>query len=507
MKKTTLWISAASWLLGSCLTAQAERETGHNITIVMPGDLQLMEPCASALYSVGLVIKQNVAQALTSRDAKGHLQPKLATSWTRSNDKTWIFHLRSGVTFHDGSPFNAAAAAFSIRRTMNSQLSCPTRNKYFATLTLEPRVLDENTLEITTNTLQPILPTLLSQILMVSPTTPATEQTRHPIGTGPYVFSEWTRGERVVLKRFDHYWGKAPSVDTATYVARGDSTIRAAMIATGEADLTPSIAIQDATDPRTDRSYPNGETVRVRIGTDKAPLNDLRIRQALNYAIDRQAFVGTVLGDSVQPASQLVLPGTLGYNTTLHPWPYDIDKAKALVKQAQADGVNIEQPIRLIGRMGLFPNQQEVLEVLVQMWGAIGLRVKLQMMESGQALQLGTKPYSPNRPPTLVIDQHDNNTGDASFTIAYKYASSGQQSDIADSDLDRRIAQALEAEGAVRRQDFADIFATVTRDIVPDVVLFHMAGYARISPRLRFEPTIATNSELPLADIEFTSAP
>src|SRR3546814_6596482 len=142
------------------------------------------------------------------------------------------------------------------------------------------------------------------------------------------------------------------------------------MVATGEADIAPSIAVQDATDPGTDFSYPNAETTRIRIGTTQAPLNDVRVRKALNLAVDRQAFIGSILSKEVVPASQLVVPTTSGYNADLKPWEYDLDKAKALIEEARADGVPVDQEIRLIGRLNLFPNVTEVLEALTQMWSA-----------------------------------------------------------------------------------------------------------------------------------------
>jgi peptide/nickel transport system substrate-binding protein len=275
------------------------------------------------------------------------------------------------------------------------------------------------------------------------------------------------------------------------------------MVQTGEADIAPSIAVQDATDPKTDFSYPNGETTRIRIGTDQAPLNDIRVREALNYAVDRNAFIGSVLSKDVRPASQLVVASTNGYNSDLKPWPYDLEKAKSLVKEARAAGVPVDKEIRMIGRQNLFPNVNEVLEALTQMWQAAGLNIKLQMVERTQALQLGTKPYTVDRPPTLITDQHNNDMGDASFTVVYKYSSSGPQSDSSVPKLDETIKEANAADGQKRTDLFKEAFRTIAQDVVPDVMLFHMAGYSRVASRVNFRPSIATNSELQLAKITF----
>lgn len=165
---------------------------------------------------------------------------------------------------------------------------------------------------------------------------------------------------------------KKPVVTSATYVWRQDSTVRAAMVASGEADIAFNIAVQDATDPKTDFSYLNAETTRLRIDVPIAPLNDIRVRQALNFAIDRDALKGTILSDDVLPATQLVVPGTIGHNPDLKPYPYDLEKAKLLLKQAEADGVPVNKEIVLIGRHNFFPNSEEVMQALKAMYREAG---------------------------------------------------------------------------------------------------------------------------------------
>lgn len=498
---TGLMTAAAIAISGTPAFAQGARD----VVIVLEEAPQVVEPCESALYGVGLIIKQNITETLTELDpSSGKPIPRLATSWERINDTTWRFKLREGVVFHDGAPFNAEAVSHSLTRLMNAKLNCMTRNKFFTPGTFTATPVDEHTIDITTDPAQQILPSLLTTLVIVSPNTPMDEVSSKPIGTGPYVFDSWTQGERVTLTRFDKYWGEKPAIEKATFIVRNESAVRAAMVATGEADIAPSIAVQDAVDPAIDFSYPNSETTRIRIGQDKAPLNDIRIRKALNLATDRNAFIGTILSKDVVPASQLVVPTTLGYNKDLTPWPYDLEQAKALIDEARAAGVAVDTPIRLIGRQNLFPNITEVLQALVQMWQAAGLNVELTMVERSQALELGTKPYAADRPPTMITDQHNNDMGDASFTVVYKYSSSGPQADTSDPNLDKLISEAAMANDDKRGALFKEAFRVISEDIVPDVMLFHMAGYARVSSKLDFRPTIATNSELQLGKIKFT---
>ena len=149
----------------------------------------------------------------------------------------------------------------------------------------------------------------------------------------------------MVLTRFDGYWGEKPQVEKATYIWRGESAVRAAMVATGEADIAPSIAPQDATDPATDFSYFDRRPPTSGSTSAIPPLNDVRVRKALNLAIDREAMVGTILSKDVVPATQFVVPSINGYNPNLKPWPYDPEQAKDLLAEAKADGVPVDKEI------------------------------------------------------------------------------------------------------------------------------------------------------------------
>jgi peptide/nickel transport system substrate-binding protein len=344
---------------------------------------------------------------------------------------------------------------------------------------------------------------MMGVMTMVSTNTPMGERTREPVGTGPYTFAEWTVGERLVLKRFDGYWGEQPPVEQANYIWRTESAVRAAMVQTGEADIAPNIAVQDATDENLDFSYPNSETSRLRIDTLTPPLNDRRVREALNLALDREAMVGTIFSADVQPATQLVVPSINGYNPELKVWPYDAEKAMALLDAARADGVPVDSEITLIGRINIYPNATEAAEAILAMYQAVGLNVKLQMLEVAEWVDLLTKPFAEDRGPAIQQSQHDNNNGDAVFTVFNKYHSDGGQSMVMNAELDDVIVRAGQATGDERRQLFQQAFKIINDDIIADVPMFHMVGYSRVSSRLNFQPDISTNSEMQISRITF----
>ena len=145
--------------------------------------------------------------------------------------------------------------------------------------------VDDSTVEITTSPGSPILPLLMSTVAVQPSETSADAFTTKPIGTGPYVFDTWDVGQQIVLKRNPDYWGEAPQVEAATYLFRSDAAVAAAMVDAGEADIVPNLAVQDATNPETDFSYPNSETTTLRIDTTMPPTDDRRIREAMNLAI------------------------------------------------------------------------------------------------------------------------------------------------------------------------------------------------------------------------------
>lgn len=483
--------------------AQGAAET---VTIVLPGGPDRLDPCETPRSVIGRILKQNVVETLVELDyATSEVKPRLATSWEQVSPTTWRFALRDGVKFHDGSPFNAEAVVHSLERTLDPNLTCITRTKYFGGVEITARAADDLTVEFVTKDPMPILPLLMAQLSIASAATPMGEYTADPIGTGPYDFVSWTQGANVKLERFPGYWGAAPEISGATYVWRSESSVVAAMVATGEADLAFSIAPQDATDPEMDKVYPNSDTALFRLSTGIPPLDDLRVRKAINLAIDRQAFLGTIVSPEAQLATQQVGPTVFGHNPDLAPWPYDPDQAMALIAEARADGVPVDRQIRMIGRHGMFANSAEFVEAAAEMLRGVGLNVKLENLEISQWLEMANKPYAPDHAPNILLTMHDNNSGDAAFTAYFKYHSDGRQSEISDPEVDRLITEAGMAQGAAREDLYQEAFRRIYEDLAADVPLFHMVNYMRVGPRLDFTPTIANAVELQLSQLNLKS--
>ena len=477
-------------------------QDGH-VTIVLSEELDIVDPCEASRSNVGRVVLQNISETMTELVPGQGLQSRLADSWEDMGDGTWRFNLHPGVMFSDGTALDAGDVAHTLKRIKDETIICEIGSKFFGGIELSANAVDDVTIDITADPASPILPLLMSTVTITPSEVPLNERMAVPIGTGPYTFDEYARGQHIKLSANPNYWGDKPAVTNATYVFRSDSAVRAAMVATGEADIAPNIALQDATDDAMDYSYPNSETVFMRIDNHTAPLDDIRVRQALNYAVDREAFVGSILANGTLLATGVTPPSTIGYNTDLEPFPYDPEKAKALLAEAKADGVNVDSEILVIGRINNFANILETMEALTAMWSDAGFNVKLQMVEVAEWLEYYSKPFAEDRGPIIVAAQHDNANGDPVFSMFFKYASEGLQSGVNDPTLDAMIAEASLATGDEREAKWSAVFKYIHTDQVIDAFLFHMVGFSRVGQRLDFQPTIRTNSELQLSQIGF----
>lgn len=500
-------INGKSTFIAVSLVAQtiaAHAGSAHEVTVVLPDPLASVDACQVQTSTTGRVVKLNVLESLTQVDVeKGGVKPRLATDWKSISPETWEFKLREGVRFHDGAPMDANAVAYSIERVLDPKLGCDAYAFYFANTSVKTEVVDSHTIRITTKPAQPILPTLMEAVSIVSPTTPRNELTRHPIGTGPFSFTSWDPQTQVVLNRSDLYWGEKPQAEKATYIWRSESLVRATMVKLGEADIALNVADQHADNPDTDVSFYNSEMLRIQINTDRPPFNDVRVRKALNLALDRQGLIGVLMNPKVTPASQVVGASALGYDPDLKPYPYDPAQARKLLAEAKAEGAPVDAEIQMIARNNNFPNADEVMEAFISMWGEVGLKVKVKTLEMAQYRASGKPPFEPNRPPTLRFSSHDNATGDAGVSILAKYHSSSFQADVPSPEVDTMIDKALASTGEERRIQFQHILRKVHDEIVPEIWVYTMVSTARINPRINYKPNAASGAIIDLASITF----
>ena len=266
--------------------------------------------------------------------------------------------------------------------------------------------------------------------------------------------------------------------------------------------MAKQIAPQDATTGN-DRFYSNAETSLLRIDQSIAPLDDVRVRKALNLAIDRDGLIGTIFHPEAQKAMQVVLPSVFGYNPDIPVWTYDPEQARALLEEARAEGVAVDTEIVLYGRIGIYPNSSESLEAIQAMLLDAGFNVRLEMLETNPWLARLLKPYAEDRQPSVLQSQIDNTEGDAVFTLPSRFTTDGNTSTIADPALDKLIADASKATGDERQKLFQEAFKVIAVDDINIIPLFHMVTSARISPTVAYEPDVQAGNELKLKSISF----
>ena len=493
--------------LGLLSSAAVQAQANKTVTIVVGEEPDDLDPCSASSSFTGRVIHQNVVETLAELRPNGDIEPLLASGWEQTNPLTWRYKLRQGVTFHDGAKLDADAVLKAFNRVQDVKFMCMVKSKYFSTEKVTATKVDDYTVDFSTAKPWPLVLIYMTGLGIPSPNTPSDKLQLTAIGTGPYMLDHWTQQQEIVLKKNPDYWNKAKKleVEVAKYVIRKESPVRASMVEVGEADLAPEIAVNDATNPKTDIHYPNSETTWLRIDMTQPPLDDKRVRQALNYAIDRKALMENFFARGSVAATQAWGPNVKGHNFDIDkkPWPYDPAKAKALLAEAKAAGVKVDTEIELQGRMAVYDRAEELMEAVYQYYTAVGFKVKLKMYEVAQWRRLHVKPYPEPRPPALLQAIHDNATGDAGFSAVYKHACEATSGTLCDPHMDKVIAEANQMTGAARAKAFEEVARLSYEEYVDNVYLVHMVSFSRIGKRIKYEPNVLTRGMLKIEDISF----
>jgi peptide/nickel transport system substrate-binding protein len=350
IRTSALAAAGGSLALAGCSTSSPKASTkkatksSGTLTMSQPADATTMDPQLQGdVADMNILI--NMFDCLTTRNAQNQLVPQLATSWRAVNATTWRFTLRKGVKFHNGEPFNAAAVKYSIERMLNPSTGSPIVEFKDAGVT-GVNVIDDYTADIVSNAPAPIIPqqSALFDGVMVPPNyieqNGAAYFAKHPVGTGPFKFAGWTPGVEVAMEANQHYWGGPPSLSQLVIKPVPDSATALASLQSGELDMVTGLVGSDV-QPIAGvsgfriASVPGIRVYFVDIDTETpGPLADVRVRQALNYAIDVKALVKVVLAGYGQRIATLFPSNAFGYDAKVSPYPYDPQKAKQLLAAA-----------------------------------------------------------------------------------------------------------------------------------------------------------------------------
>ncbi|WP_459616309.1 ABC transporter substrate-binding protein [Bordetella sp. 2513F-2] len=340
---------------------------------------------------------------LTSTDAQFKPEPALAESWTVDGN-VWTFKLRKDVKFSDGSPFTADDVVFTYDR-VGKVPNSPSPFTLFLSAVDKVEAVDPHTVRITTKEPSPLMLVNLAQLAIMSrkaasgpvpegKTTTELNSGDGLVGTGPYKFASWRRGAEIVLERNEHYWGPKPAWDRVVYRPMTNAASRVAALMAGDVDLIEDPPTDDLPRLKEDKNLyieqtPSSRVIYVALdqfqdkspgieGTDKNPLKDVRVRQALSLAIDRHAIVDRVMGGVAEAGFNLLPYPMFGTSKALTEVPKaDVAKAKALLKEAgYPDGF----AITLGTPSGRYINDAKVAQAVASMWTRIGVKTAVNAL-------------------------------------------------------------------------------------------------------------------------------
>lgn len=351
-----------------------------NLIAAIAGEPDQLDPHKTSAY-FSFEVLENVFDTLVEPDADLEMRPALAERWEVSPDQlVWTFHLRRGVTFHDGSPFTADDVAYSYRRIIDEQL---TNVDKFASVT-DVVAVDPATVRITVRQPTPNLLTNLGGFKGMAIVSRANVESgriaTNPVGTGPFSFAGARSGDSIVLKANPDYWGGPPRVSGVTFRFIPEPTTALSALQAGEVDWTDSIPPQRVAALRDDESLrlavtPSNDYWYLALNEARRPWNDVRVRQAIAYAIERDAIV-TATSYGTAARNQLAIPEGNPWYTPYDRYSYDIDKAKELLTEANAQPQRLDMLVT-----SEYPETVTAAQIIADNLAPLGITVDIRTVD------------------------------------------------------------------------------------------------------------------------------
>jgi peptide/nickel transport system substrate-binding protein len=431
----------------------------------------------------------NVYDGLTARDAQGNLVPALAESWKRLNPTTWQFALRKGVKFHNGDDFNADAVKFTLDRAIHPE----TKATIISELSTIARVdvVDPFTVNVVTKTPDFLLPVRLGELfgLMLSP--------RHtiavgkeaiatkPNGTGPFKLVSWTKNEQMVLEANESYWRGAPKVKRLVVRPILEDAARIAALQAGEVDLiapVPHARIAELrrNDKLVIKTIAAPRIFHVTIDVRKPPFDNVKVRQALNHAVDVNAILrGLYFGHGTRLAT-VVDKNALGYDPSVQPYTYDVARAKALLAEAGfPNGLDTE----FDSFTGSIADHSKPAEAIVAFLQKAGVRAKQNVFEFAA---FGPRRVQ-NRTAPLFIYSIGNAYLEPSWVIRWM-TQGGLGMHYKNPKLDEMLTRIEATDDPRKRAPLYSDVQKLLKDEAPFIFLFQADAALGMSTRIDYTP-------------------
>ena len=453
-------------------------------------------------------VARQLQNALVWADDDGKIVPALAQSWEISESGTdYLFHLRKNVRFHNGEAFTADSVVFSWKRGIQDTIENSDTWRYAKSV----EKVDDYTVRVTTEKPNPLLMRIIAENWGMVPPEYIRQVgeegfLQHPVGTGPFKFVKWNKGDRIVLEANADYWEKdLPRVKNLIFRPIPESATRVAAIQTGEIDLVTRLSAEEAAtlkeDPRVSVIDYTVDRVfyiafnNLTTGKDKPTMSPL-VRQAMNYAVDVDAIIDALFNGYGRPATGFITPGNLGYDKAIQPFGYDPQKAKTLLAEAgYKDGFKIG----FACPAGAYANFEQVCEAIQGYLGEVGIQTELQILESGRYWDLESK----KELPPLFGDSWSENTGEALTRL--KGALGGNAASYSawsDPEIDRLIDQiASTVDDNARSAQYVELQRYMQQN-PPFIYLYEPVTFEAINPKVKsYKPRPPENYYLKAVEV------
>ena len=412
--------------------------SASDLTVALAAEPTSMDPHYQNL-TINNSMATQVYDALVLQDVNQNLVPGLAASWKPIDDRTWEFKLRPGVTFHNGAAFTAEDVIATMQRAANVPNSPSSFATFIKGKTFE--VVDDLTLRVSTEKPYPFTPNDMSRISIidsafVDATTEDFNIGAASYGTGPFTFTKWLPGDVIELSRNDGYWGAAVDWDNVVIRPIGDGTTRAAALIAGDVDFIERVAPADLPTLESRDGLSVFKSVSNRLlymtlhmtddpikpyVTDHegnpiaSPFRDVRAREAVSLAINRQAIADRVMDGLSAPAGQFSPEGYIGYSANLEPDAHDPDRAKELLAEAgYGDGFKLT----IHGPAGRYSNDTRILEAIAQMLSRIGIDTDVETMPASVFFKRFSRGGPGDTPEfTAAMSGYANGSGEPSHPL------------------------------------------------------------------------------------------
>lgn len=473
---------AATSQAATPVAASAPAQSDARVVVAQESDVTTLDPNSDTVVT-NRNVQMNMFDALIERDHSMHFKPGLALSWQAVDPTTWQFKLRQGVKFHDGTPFTAKDVKYTIDRIKGTDLG--SKMTIYVDAISDASIVDDYTVVIKTKAPYPLMETRLSAVPIVSQAVVEklglAEFARKPVGTGPFKFLDWQKDQQVTMERYEDHWRGKAGIKTLVFRPLAEPGVRVSEILTGGIDVAVRPPV-DSLDQLKQagvavKGVPSVRLLHGVMDMSKKPFDDRRVRQAINYAVDVDGMIKSLLGGHAFRATQAVDPVTFGYSPDIQPYPYDVARAKQLLSEAGLSGgfeVPLETPT----------TYKQYAEVISQQLAQIGIKATIVTDEpSVQIRKVTDKKVEP-----FYLFGWGSSTFDADGTTFSLFRSGQLYSNTNIPELDKLVDQAHSSVDQAQRQTLYKQAHELMREEAPVLFLWELEDLYGVRSKLNWEP-------------------